>query len=660
VANNALDAYSVKEEKPESVENTDFQEDLASFIKKQFQRAEEHKRAIGIEARLLRNLSARKMEYSPEQLAIIDPNTNVYIGLCSLKARAAESWLTDIILNNIDKPWTIEHTPVPDLPASAKEQVVDLLIQELATMPTIEDIRERAKELKSVALDQANEKAEAAVSKHEIVLNDQVAESEFGREFAALIQDFSTYPSVFMRGPFIVSKKVASWNGDTYAATEQQIPDVRVISPFDAYPSPTSTNTQNGEFFCERARLLPNALYNAIKVKGFDEVNIRRALMEYCEGYSLELPVDTSRDRLEETDQDSTRKKTTLDTIIYNGLVRGKWLIEHKVLVEDPQKDYEAEVWVVGEYVIKAVLNPNKLDRRPIHSTSFVKRNSSIWGDCVIDLVYDTERICNAAARAMVKNMAFASGPIVEADNTRLEGQDPRDLYPYKVFIVGPDLGGTGQPAIRFNKVDSVLNDLMALFERYLKVADDLSGIPAYVLGNPQVAGAGRTMGGLSMLMGNAAKGIKSAQLNIDREIITPYIEGLYDYNMQTSKDTSIKADAKVIARGATGLMQRELAQSRIVEVLNMLIPIVPIWDRLPDGIKVLLREFLKTTGLPIDEIIADPMKGQNLLQKFRELSQNESMDRGTSSPVPLPPQSQPALPNPNPQPTPLATAGPA
>lgn len=228
---------------------------------------------------------------------------------------------------------------------------------------------------------------------------------------------------------------------------------------------------------------------------------------------------------------------------------------------------------------------------------------------------------------------------------------------------------GTGQPAYRFHKVDSIAGDLMAVFERHMKIADDLSGIPAYVLGNSQVAGAGRTMGGLSMLMGNAAKGIKNVQMNIDSDIITGLVFGFFMYNMLTSDDEGIKADAKVVARGASGLLQRELAQTRTTEILQLLTPYVtprpdgqpgPISDQ---GIAILLREVLKTTGLPIDKIIPDPEAQANAQDLLKTLSgpggpsmsdaqnglpqapgQQVVQNRGTSSPVPLPPQSQSTL----------------
>jgi hypothetical protein len=152
-------------------------------------------------------------------------------------------------------------------------------------------------------------------------------------------------------------------------------------------------------------------------------------------------------------------------------------------------------------------------------------------------------------------------------------------------------------------------------------------------------------MGGLSMLMGNAAKGIKNVQLNIDRDIIGPIIKGFYSYNMLTSDDPTIKADAQIIASGATGLLQRELSQARLVEILQLLAPFIPVWDTMPDGLKILLREVLKQTGLPVDRIIEDPNASNVLMGRLQELTQAEGFFRGTSSPVPLPPQSQPPMP---------------
>lgn len=636
--------------------NVPIQQALADYVRQRFDEAKQHKTAIGVEEILLRNLRANKCEYQPDEKGLLGPYNDVYMGVSALKARAAESWMLDIIANNIDKPWTIDPTPEPDLPDEMKMEVVDKLLVELPQIANLAALRDRAKDLKSAASKVAFAEAEQATERMEQRIYDQMAEANWPSVYAEFIAELVAYPAAIIRGPVVVQRPQAKWKKDQYEVTVSGMPISRVVSAFDAYPSPSSKSCQDGEFFCERGRYTSADLHSYIGAIGYNEGNIRQALERYPDGYEIGLFSDAERDQLEAKNQNVIGNGKLIDTIIYNGKIPGQLLIDNGVLVKDPQKHYECEVWVVGEYVIRAVLNPNPLGTRPLYSTSYRKISGSFWGQSPICLTYDVNRVCNASARALVRNMGYASGPIGEVVSERVsETENPTDIRPYRVALVGPDMSGTGSPAYRFHKVESIANDLMAVFERHMKIADDLSGIPAYVLGNPQVAGAGRTMGGLSMLMANAAKGIKNVQMNVDRDIITGLISGYFMYNMLTSTDDGIKADAKVVARGASGLLQRELAQTRTVELLQLLTPYVqprpdgspgPISD---EGLSILLREVLKSTGLPIDKIIPDPNRESEALDTLRLLGgqapgQEAVNNRGTSSPVPLPPQSQPQL----------------
>lgn len=639
--------------------NVPVQDALADYVKKQFDDAKQHKQAIGITDRLIRNLYANKCEYQPDEKGLLGPYNDVYMGICALKCRAGESWLNDIILNNIEKPWTLDPTPEPDLPEKLKLETVDLLLAELPHINSLAALKDRAKQLKSAQNKVAYAEAEKATQKMETKIADQMAEGGWTETFGKFIADLCAYPAAIIRGPVVVQRPTAKWDGNVYKISDSSIPVSRTVSPFDAFPSPSSTSCQDGHAFMERARYSHSDLHGYIGVKGFSEPNIRQTLDYYPNGYEIGLFDDSTRDMMEEKNQQSFNGSKLLDTIIYNGKIPGDLLAEHGILVKDPQKHYECEIWVVGDYVVRAVLNPNPLGLRPLHNTSYRKIPGSFWGQGIICLVYDTNRVGNASARALVRNMGYASGPIGEVVSDRVEGtQDPTNIQPYHVFLVQPDMSGTGAPAYKFHSVDSIAEDLMAVFERFMKIADDLSGIPSYVLGNPNVAGAGRTMGGLSMLMGNAAKGIKNVQLNIDRDVITGLINGFFMYNMLTSDDDGIKADAKVVARGATGLLQRELAQTRTVEILQLLTPYVQRGPNgepgaiSPEGLSILLREILKSTGLPIDDIIPNPKAQDELMDLVRGLGgqapgQEAVMNRGTSSPVPLPAQNQAPPPGP-------------
>lgn len=659
---------------------------LATYVKDRFDEAVRHKRNTGIEEKLLRNLRAAMCEYQPDEKALLGPYNDVYMGISALKARAAEAWLNDIILNDLDKPWTLTPTPQPDLPTELKEEAVNIMMGELPNIQSIDALRSRLRDLKGAMNSVAVAQSEEATKRMETLIADQFVEGDWQGTFSAFIYDLCAYPTAIIRGPILVSKQVGTWDGNEYKIKAVPTPTTRTVSPFDAYPSPTSKSTQDGEFFCERARFSQGDVHNLINVPGYSEPNVRQVLDTYSEGFKLNLMFDTERDFLEKKEQGLNQNDgKLLDTIIYNGVVPGHLLKDNGIIVKDYQKYYECEVWVIGDITVRAILNPNPLGKRPLYSTSYRKLNGSFWGQGVICLTYDTNRVCNAAARAIVRNMSYSSGPLGEVVSERVaDTDDPTDIRPYKIALVGPDLSGTGAPAYRFHNVQSVTPDLMAVYESHSKIADDQSGVPSYVLGNPEVAGAGRTMGGLAMLMGNAAKGIKNVHLNIDRDVISQLVESYFVYNMQTSKDDSIKADAKVVARGATGLLQKELTQTRTIEILQLLAPYIEQWDMLPVGIKVLLREVIKSTGLPIDDIIPDPsIQAKNLaLAKLvtgdggagtpmgpagvpqggppmpgppgmqgpppttpggQTISTAEAMDRGTSTPVPLPPQSMPS-----------------
>ena len=648
-----LDDYGLGE-----LTNTKLEDNLATYVQRQYIIAKQNRQNVGITDRLLRNLYAKRMKYLPDEEALLGPHNDIYIGLCALKARAAASWLTDIIMSNIDKPWTIDPTPEPELPERLMEQAINVLLQELPNFNTPDALQDRAKQVKS-ALQAINFKqAKDATQRMDTRINDQLTEGNWLNTYAQFIDDLTVFPTAFIRGPVESNLPQPEWKDNKFEVKQKTIPMVRTISPFDAYPAPNATNINGAEYFIEGKEWTHSEVYSLIGVGTFNEGNIRTVLREYRQGYAPHKLEDSPRRYLEDR-RATMQMKRDLEVVIYNGKIEGKYLIENNVMVEDPQKFYEAEVWVIGSYVIRAVLNPNPLGHRPIYATSFVKVNNSIWGQSVIDVVYDTQRVCNAAARATVKNMGYSSGPIGEVVSDRLaDTDDETDLRPYKIFRVGPDITGTGAPAFRFHNVASVAADLRAVFEQYNKLADDLSGVPAYVLGNPDVAGAGRTLGGLSMLMGNAAKGIKSVQLNIDRDVIAPIVTAMYYYNMIVSPDMGIKADAKVVARGATGLLQRELAQSNTISILQLLTPYVQGGFIDKTALDYILREVLQNTGLPIDKIIPDPDQASSIQDLTALLggnavgSQAQALQRGTSTPVPLPPHSVPPA-NPQLQPIP-------
>jgi hypothetical protein len=302
------------------------------------------------------------------------------------------------------------------------------------------------------------------------------------------------------------------------------------------------------------------------------------------------------------------RPTTEFDALEFWGKVSGKMLREWGLSEEDVPDDareYDANVWMVGNIVIKAVLNYDPLGEKPYAKTSFIKCPGAFWGKGIPEIIEDLQGVCNAAARALVNNMGISSGPQVEVNVERLPpNEDITQLAPWKIWQTINDPVGSSAPAIRFTQPDSRASELMAVYEKFSRLADDNSGIPAYVYGDLNVQGAGRTSSGLSMLMGAAGKGIRQVVMHIDTDVVKPIVMRQFVYNMRYDEDESIKGDVEVIAKGAINLAVKETVNIRRIEFLNATANPVDLEILGKEGRASILREVAKGLQMPVEEVV--------------------------------------------------------
>jgi hypothetical protein len=144
----------------------------------------------------------------------------------------------------------------------------------------------------------------------------------------------------------------------------------------------------------------------------------------------------------------------------------------------------------------------------------------------------------------------------------------------------------------------------MTVYQNFARMADEQSGVPAYVYGDGQVGGAGRTASGLSMLMGSAGKGIRQVVMHCDFEVIGPTVTSQFNWNMQYVDRADIKGDCEIIPRGAVTLANRDQLNVRRVEFLQATAnPIDAEIVGIP-GRAAILREVAKGLAMPVDDIV--------------------------------------------------------
>jgi hypothetical protein len=310
-------------------------------------------------------------------------------------------------------------------------------------------------------------------------------------------------------------------------------------------------------------------------------------------------------------------------------------------------KTYEVNLWLAGAHVIRAVLNPDPLGRRPYHIASWRKIADAFWGDSLMKIVRDVQRICNNAARALCDNMGIASGPQVDVSVDRLpDGYVLSDMYPWKIHQTTSDRTGGGQPAIRFYQPEMHAEKLMNVYMTFMRQADEVTGIPNYIYGSPQGSGAGRTASGLAMLMDNAAKGIKMAIKGIDRSL-AGVVEGFYIHNMLFHPDPYIKGAFRVEARGALGVLVKEQLRVARNEFLDRTNNPVDLQITGIEGRAYLLREQAQDLQMNTDNIVPsiEKLRFQQRQQQAQAEQQAADMAAMGLAPDGTPLPQQPAQP---------------
>ena len=592
---------------------------IAAYLRGCWDVAQQAKKPI--EQKMLTALRQRNGEYEADKLKQIrgQGGSDIYMMITEVKCRAAESWLRDILLDTGTPPWDIVPTPIPDLSPIQRKEIQDIfanlvlkMVQENAQAPSQDDMSQVKEMVGQDYRFRILQDAQTRADKMKLKIQDQFAQGGWADSFNDFITDLVTYPCAFVKGPVVRRQRRLGWKLDatgrtTVEPTEVLAPEYERVDPYRMYPEPGITRIEDGYLF-EHHPLTRMELADLIGVPGYDEDAIRK-ILEIGNGQSwISEDIELQKQEEERKFYSYMRPTEVFDALEFWGKVSGKMLREWGMSEEevpDEAREYDANVWMVGNYVIKAVLNYDPLGEKPYAKTSFIKCPGAFWGKGIPEIIEDIQNVCNAAARALVNNMGISSGPQVEVNLERIPpNEDITQMHPWKIWQVTNDPMGSSSPAVRFTQPEDNAQTLMAVYDKFARMADDHSGIPAYLYGDLNVQGAGRTSSGLSMLMGAAGKGIRQVVGHIDGDVIKPIVQRQFVYNMRYDEDETIKGDAQVLARGAVNLAVKETVNVRRIEFLNATANQIDMEIVGKDGRAAILREIAKGLQMPVDDII--------------------------------------------------------
>ena len=631
----ASDLEAESRKRSDAMQNQPVIQGLAAHIRTRWDSSRTAKR--NLEDRMLQCLRQRNGEYDPDKLQEIKDQggSTIYINLTSVKCRAATSWLRDTLLGSgSDKPWSIAATPNPDMPPEIMQELQARLANELAIhlqqggmQPSPSELRTMAVQMKDEAEREMREMSADRVARMERKMEDQLHEGGWHKAFNEFLDDIVTFPYAVMKGPIKRKRKTLKWQNNELVPVEEIRNEWERVDPFMLYWAPWSWELGDG-YVIERHRMTADDLQALIDVPGYNNDAIRTVLNDFStSGMKEWLWTDASKAEAEgKYVTEAIISGDLIDALQLWDSVKGSLLLEWGLTekeIPDPALNYPCEVWLIGSTVIRAVLNYDPLGRKPYYVTSYENLPGSVDGKGVTDLCRDAQAMVNASGRALANNMGISSGPQVGINISRLpSGEDITDMHPWKIWQFSSSDYGDNSPPITFFQPQSNANELMAVFEKFSARADEDTMIPRYMTGE-NTPGAGRTSSGLSMLISNAGKGIKQVISNIDKNVITPAIERLYQDNLRYSKDPDLIGDVNVVATGASSLVIKEAEAVRRNEFLQVVLN-SPVAQQIVgmDGTAELLRDQAKHLSGNIDRIVPDRQQLSVVQQQQQTIAQ--------------------------------------
>lgn len=580
----------------------------------------------------------RAGEYDEGKLQAIKAQggSEIYMQITSAKCRAAKAWLSDLFQPSGDRPWQIDPTPLPDLPPQLMQNLVAEAVQgamELGVPP--EMVEQMIMKHKDRLMDELKEESEERSEKMSEKIEDLMIESGWREAFDEFLDDLVTYPFAVMKGIEFRRCKKLQWADQDGAFQpimgEEIIPMIRRVSPHRMYPSPATGARIDDHWVIEHHSFTRQDLVNMRGAPGYNSEAIAHVLNHYGLGGLREwIWNDEERDNLAGRFS-SAADNELIDSLEFSGRLSGQQLIDWGMTGEiDPLEEYPVSVMVVHDYVIRALLNPDPAGKPDYHKACWSNVPGNFAGIALPESLADCQDTCNAAARALINNMGMSSGPQVWVETDRLAaGEDISVMHPWKIWQTTTGAGAGSGNGIGFFQPASNANELIQIYERFSRYADDISGLPAYAYGSDTAAGAGKTASGLSMLMNAASKTIKHVVRNVDIFVIEPIVEKFYNFVMLTGEDESIKGDAVAHARGSEALIHKESATMRQQELLAMTANPIDMQIIGLDGRREQLREVFKSGDIPVDRIIPTKEEMQQRVEEMARAQQEQQMAPG-------------------------------
>ena len=543
---------------------------LATKIRDRFKSAEIARREV--EQRWLKDLRQYRGQYDPEVLQRIHPNrSKAFIRITRTKVKTVDSRLVDLLFPaNGDSNWSIKPTVIPELSPENMRAILTS-IQQSGVQQVTKDMLDTA--VKSLA--------DSRAEKMSTQITDQLSKMNYRDTLRNVIHSGNQYGTGILKGPMIMLSKTKSysqvegkdgsvnWKLET---KDQLLPYIENVPVWDFYPDMSSYRIEDCRFCIQRHKMNKRQLLDLSKRSDFLSDAVTSYIEKEQEGNWEDKYFDSQIKEIGERSSSKFGQKKAerkYEILEYWGFLDASDLEDAGATVpEELRGDLEiaANVWVLGDKVIKAAVSHLGDLQWPFFLYYYDKDETSIFGEGIPTILRDIQELVNSAFRAMLDNAAIAAGPQFEVNLDLLsEDEDPTDIHPFKVWLRTGEGAEAATQAVRVMEMPSHTTEFLSMCQAFENYADEVTTIPRYMWGD-NTPGIGRTASGMSMLMGSANITIKDQVKNFDDGISKPFITAMYHWNMKFTDDPAVKGDYDITAEGMSSLVAKEVYSQSLMQ----------------------------------------------------------------------------------------------
>ena len=546
-----------------------------------------------------------------------DGRSKVFVPITKPKTDIGVARVSEMLLPNDDKPWSIEPTPMPDIDAqmdAGPEQQVQLGDGTMAPAAVVA----------AMVKDQAKGYAEA----ESLYIEDKFAEGEVYSHMRQVLRDAGRIGTGVIKGPTPVRRVTQKWSvsrapaqaandpasgnvatpnrSNALSGMRAKLTRIEKIEPTsicvrvqDCYPDASCGDSiHDGAHFTERAFLTGKKLRELAFLPGYDAKAIVMALREGPMPYAKRRD-STYRAKVGDTNFDSKLFEVfyhfaecspeDLRLLMERGNKYPKAANDEPESIDDGDEDEDnplddvlskddqlylksvpVMVTMLNGKPIKAELNPMEVGGFPYDFFPWEPVKGQPYGRGIPRKMAVAQRMLNASVRALLENAGLSAGAqIVTTDGAIKPWNGSYEVAGRKGWTFYPNDSGLDdvRKAFAVFSIPSVTEELRTIIQLSLDFADQFTNLPMLMQGDQQAGTSPETLGGLKLLFNNAMSPLRVIAKLFDDRLIVPHLKRYHDWAMEKGPENIKGGDSQIIGKGSTALIQREEGREFLMQV---------------------------------------------------------------------------------------------